>query len=200
MCAACFVSLCFFFRSQAAISVIARLVAPSDLIAAAGAQLRDEVAVAAASDDYGALDAAPHVGQLFVDMEAQLRALAQQAAAASGPAGCVSGLRLEDGSKAAALSELAKLCAVAQLRTKIACGQSAKVKPAASPVPAASAPTLQRLDSRVLPPAFKAILSCFFGGIPVGHRQATSARPQRARGRRAVVTSRCGSPSRPFAC
>ena len=195
------------FQSQGATSVIDRLITAAAKIAAVGTQLRSDVATAAASDDYGALDAAPRVGQLFVDMEAQLDALGQQAAAASGPGGCISGLRLEDSAKAAALSGLAQLGTVAQLHTKIALGQSAAVRPAvelaagpsasfspspfpaSAPVPAVVRP-LQHLKSRVLPEESGATLLQFFGGIPVGHGKATAARPQRARGRRAVVSSR----------
>ena len=109
--------------------MIDALTAASDRIDAAGAQLRDEVAAAVTSDDYGVLDSAPRVCQLFVDMEAQLRSLVQQAAAASGPAGCVSALQLKDGAKAAALSGFAQLGAVTQQRTQLAHGQSVAINP-----------------------------------------------------------------------
>ena len=173
------------------------LLTASEQIAAAGAQLRDEVAAAAARDDYGVLSAAPRIGQLFVDVEAQLRALNQQAAAASGPAGCVPRLRLEDGAKAAALSSVAQLGEILQLHTQVAHGQSANVRPAvgpaagpsasssssfspspfpaSAPVPVAVGPLL-RLQSRVLPPASGATLLRFFGGTAVGHISATAAR------------------------
>jgi hypothetical protein len=190
--------------------VLGALLSAADRTAEDGEQLRTAIAAAGASDDYDTLADAPRVAQRFTAMRDQLREMEKLGAVAQRQ-GCVTSLQLEDGAKAATISSLAKLGGITPLRTKIAHGLSAAVKPGDGPAAAAASSSsssvvtapvpvtvrpLQCLHSRVLPRSSEATLLHFFGGIPVGHSSATAARPQRDRGRRAVVSSRFGSPSR----
>ena len=132
--------------------MLSTLLSTAEKTVAEGAQLQAAIAATSASDDYDVLADAPRIAELCVATRDQLSGLVQEAAA-TGWQGCVTALRVVGGAKAATLRALAKLDAVAQLRTKIAFGHDEL--------------------SRVLPPSSEATLLQFLGGTPVGHSSAT---------------------------
>ena len=134
--------------------MLSTLLSTTEKTVAEGEQLRAAVAATSASDD-DALAAAPRTAQLCAAVRDHLSGMVQEAAA-TGWLGCVTALRVVGGAKTATLRALAKLDAVAQLRTKIAFGHDEL--------------------SLVLPLASEATLLQFFGGTPVGHSSATAAR------------------------